>query len=115
MWSHQVRPYGRSVTADDPTRGPAAGGSTPGHGTTPQYEVRVRGHLGLHWAAWFDGLSLTWAEDGTTVLRGPITDQAALHGVLRTLRDAGLALVSLVPLPDPTAAAEADGPKGPLS
>lgn len=110
MSAHHIRPYGRSVTADDTTRATAAGGSPADHGTTPQYEIRVRGHLGAHWSAWFDGLTLTRAEDGTTVLRGPIADQSALHGVLRTLRDTGLPLISLTPVPDPSAAA--DEPKG---
>ena len=65
----------------------------------PHYEVRVRGHLGARWAAWFDGLSLTAADDGTTVIRGPVVDQAALHGLLQKLRDVGLPLVSLAQLP----------------
>ena len=60
-----------------------------------QYEIRVAGHLSPRWTAWFDGLGLTWAEDGTTVIRGPIVDQAALHGVLQKLRDIGVPLVSL--------------------
>ena len=65
----------------------------------PQYEVRVEGHLGTRWAAWFDGLSLSLEEDGTTVIRGPLVDQAAMHGLLRTLRDIGIPLISLAPLP----------------
>jgi hypothetical protein len=64
-----------------------------------QYEIRVTGHLDSRWAAWFDGLSLTRADDGTTVLRGPIVDQAALHGVLQKLRDIGVPLVSVTQLP----------------
>jgi hypothetical protein len=44
-----------------------------------QYEIRVDGHLGTRWAAWFDGLSITSDDDGTTVLRGSVVDQAALH------------------------------------
>jgi hypothetical protein len=63
-----------------------------------QYEIRVKGHLDPRWAAWFDGLSLTPEVDGTTVLRGPIVDQAALHGVLQKLRDIGIPLIALTQL-----------------
>jgi hypothetical protein len=99
MWGHQVRPYGALVTADDRTPNTTHGASPADHDTAQHYEIRVRGHLGSRWAAWFDGLSLTDEADGTTVIRGPVTDQAALHGVLQKLRDVGLPLVSLVPLP----------------
>lgn len=60
-----------------------------------QYEIRVDGHLGTRWAAWFDGLAITSESDGTTVLRGPLVDQAALHGLLQKLRDVGIPLISL--------------------
>ncbi len=63
-----------------------------------QYEIRVTGHLSSRWAAWFDGLSLIPADDGTTVIRGPIVDQAALHGVLQKLRDLGVPLISVTQL-----------------
>jgi hypothetical protein len=63
---------------------------------TDRYEIRVSGHLDARWAAWFDGFSLTRDGDGTTVLAGR-TDQAGLHGVLRTLADLGLPLVSVTP------------------
>jgi hypothetical protein len=59
------------------------------------YEIRVRGHLESRWAAWFDGMSLTHEPDGTTNISGPVVDQAALHGLLHTLRDTGLPLVSV--------------------
>ena len=59
------------------------------------YEIRVRGHLAPRWADWFDGMTLTPRQDGTTVLDGPVTDQAELHGLLRRLSDLGLPLVSL--------------------
>jgi hypothetical protein len=59
-----------------------------------RYEIRVKGRLDPRWAAWFDGFSLTAASDGTTVLAGR-TDQAGLHGALRTLADIGLVLVSV--------------------
>jgi hypothetical protein len=59
------------------------------------YEIRVRGHLAPRWADWFDGMTLTSRPDGTTVLDGPVTDQAELHGLLRRLSDLGLPLVSL--------------------
>ena len=60
-----------------------------------QYEIRVNGHLGTRWAAWFDGLAITSESDGTTVLRGSVIDQAALHGLLQKLRDVGIPLISL--------------------
>jgi hypothetical protein len=62
-----------------------------------QYEIRLTGRLDARWAAWFDGMSLSTESDGTTVLTGPVTDQAALHGLLRRVRDLGLPLVSVTP------------------
>lgn len=59
------------------------------------YEIRVKGHLGNRWAAWFDGLTLTRASDGTTVIHGPVVDQAALYGLLQKTRDTGLPLISV--------------------
>ena len=60
------------------------------------YEIRVKGRLDNRWAAWFNGLSLTHDTDGTTLIRGSLPDQAALHGLLNKLRDLGLPLVSVV-------------------
>jgi hypothetical protein len=60
-----------------------------------EYEIRVKGHLDSRWGPSFDGLSLTHEIDGTTVIRGAVVDQAALHGLLRKVRDVGLPLVSL--------------------
>jgi hypothetical protein len=59
------------------------------------YEIRLEGHLDSRWAAWFDGLNVTNESDGTTVIRGAVADQAALHGVLQKVRDVGLPLVSV--------------------
>ena len=70
--------------------GPAAG--------SPSYEIRLRGRLDPRWSAWFDGMTLTTADDGTTTLRGPVTDQAALHGLLQKVRDLGVPLLSVSPL-----------------
>ena len=61
-----------------------------------RYEIRVKGHLETRWAATFDGLSLTHDSDGTTVIHGHVVDQAALHGLLRKVRDVGLPLVSVI-------------------
>ncbi|GAA0996139.1 hypothetical protein GCM10009555_091550 [Acrocarpospora macrocephala] len=67
-----------------------------GHQYDPgRYEIRLKGHLDSRWAAWFDGLSLTNESDGTTVIHGPVVDQAALYGLLRKLRDVGLPLISV--------------------
>ena len=63
--------------------------------TLEHYEIRLKGHLDGRWAAWFDGLSLTHEGDGITVIHGPVVDQAALHGLLRKVRDVGLPLVSV--------------------
>ena len=63
-----------------------------------QYEFRVKGHLDSRWATRFDGLSLTRTDDGTTVISGPVPDQAALHGVLQQLRDLGVPLISVMQL-----------------
>ena len=60
-----------------------------------QYEIRLKGHLAARWAAWFDGLSLTQESDGTTVIRGAVIDQAALHGLLSKVRDLGLPLIAV--------------------
>src|SRR5215208_4165328 len=61
-----------------------------------QYEIRLKGHLDARWAAWFDGLSLTREGDGTTVIHGPVVDQAALHGLLQKVRDLGLPLITVM-------------------
>jgi hypothetical protein len=60
-----------------------------------RYEIRLTGHLDAHWAAWFDGLTVGHEGDGTTLISGPIADQAALHGLLQRVRDLGLPLVSV--------------------
>ena len=62
------------------------------------YEIRVEGHLDTRWTAWFDGLALTQGTDGTTIIHGPVADQAALHGLLQKVRDLGLPLVSVTQL-----------------
>ena len=60
-----------------------------------RYEIRLKGHLAARWAAWFDDMTLTPDTDGTTVLQGPVADQAALYGLLNKLRDTGLPLLSV--------------------
>jgi hypothetical protein len=60
-----------------------------------RYEIRLKGHLDTRWAAWFDGLTLTHHSDGSTVIGGPVADQAALYGLLQKTRDLGLPLISV--------------------
>jgi hypothetical protein len=60
------------------------------------YQIRIEGHLGSQWAGWFEGLTITLEEDGQTLITGPVTDQAALHGLLKKVRDLGLPLLSVV-------------------
>ncbi len=59
------------------------------------YELRLDGHLDEHWSTWFGGLTLTHADDGTTTLRGVVSDQAELHGLLARVRDLGVTLLSV--------------------
>jgi hypothetical protein len=68
---------------------------TPHPDEAGRYEIRLTGHLDAHWATWFDGLIVSHGSDGSTVISGPIADQAALHGVLQRVRDLGLPLVSV--------------------
>lgn len=60
------------------------------------YEIRIKGHLPERWAAWFEGLTITLEENGDTCLTGPVIDQAALHGLLRKVRDLGIPLISIL-------------------
>ena len=72
-----------------------------------RYRIRVQGQLGAQWADWFAGFTLSWEEPGQTVLVGQVIDQAALHGLLNTIRDLGLPLLEVRRL-EPGAASEAD-------
>ena len=65
------------------------------HDDPGRYEIRLKGHLDTRWATWFDGLTLTRGSDGTTILQGPVADQAALYGLLQKTRDLGLPLLSV--------------------
>ena len=62
------------------------------------YEIRIKGHLDDRWSDWFEGLTITLEEDGNTLLTGPVVDQAALHGLLKKVRDLGMPLLSVCPL-----------------
>lgn len=63
------------------------------------YELRVAGRIDPRWSEWFAGFTLVPGSDGTTTLRGVITDQSQLHGILARIRDLGLPLISVVPVP----------------
>ena len=59
------------------------------------YQIRIKGHLGPRWTDWFGGMTITLEDNGDTLLTGPVVDQAALHGMLRRVRDLGLPLISV--------------------
>jgi hypothetical protein len=60
------------------------------------YQIRIKGHLGHQWTDWFEGLTITLEEDGETLLTGPVVDDAALHGLLKKVRDLGMPLLSVI-------------------
>jgi len=72
------------------------------------YQIRIRGHLGPQWTDWFDGLTIILEEDGNTLLTGPVIDQAALHGLIKKVRDLGMPLL-LVTSVGPDQAEALDG------
>ncbi|HLO32236.1 MAG TPA: hypothetical protein VK249_24010 [Anaerolineales bacterium] len=59
------------------------------------YQIRIKGELDSQWTDWFEGLTITLEEDGDTLLTGPVSDQAALHGLLKKVRDLGMPLISI--------------------
>ena len=62
------------------------------------YQIRIKGHLDPQWTDWFEGLTITQTEDGDTLLTGLVVDQAALHGLLKKVRDLGMPLLSVCPV-----------------
>ncbi len=74
--------------------------NTLDHKTGPNqsivYQIRIKGHLGSQWTDWFGGLTVTEEDNGETLLSGPVVDQAALHGLLKKVRDLGMPLISVI-------------------
>ena len=68
---------------------------TPDSNQPVVYEIRIAGHLPSQWSAWFEGLAVTLEPDGTTLLSGPVVDQAALYALLKKVRDTGLTLIAV--------------------
>jgi hypothetical protein len=64
-------------------------------GQPPVYQIRIKGHLGRQWTDWFGGLTITLEDNGETLLTGAVVDQAALHGLLRKVRDVAMPLLSV--------------------
>lgn len=69
--------------------------STTDPGEPTIYQIRIKGHLAREWTDWFGGLTVTLEDNGDTLLTGPVIDQAALHGLLKKVRDLGMPLVSV--------------------
>ena len=59
------------------------------------YQIRIKGHLGRQWTDWFEGMTITLEDNRETLLTGPVVDQAALHGLLKKVRDLGMPLLSV--------------------
>jgi hypothetical protein len=92
----EIYPLKRRKMGETPT-------SIKAHPKPELYDIRIKGHLDARWASQFDGLTIILEEDGHTLLTGPVIDQAALHGLLKKIRDLGLPLVSVSPVePGPT-------------
>ena len=85
--------------------------STEDHDQPGRYEIRLKGYLDERWADWFEGLTITREDNGETRLTGPVADQAALHGLLKKVRDLGMPLISVVNVePDRPDAAQPAAP-----
>jgi len=67
------------------------------HEPSQVYQIRITGQLDARWADWFEGMTIT-LENGDTLLTGPVIDQAALHGLLKKIRDLGMPLISVSPV-----------------
>jgi len=77
------------------------------------YQIRLKGHLGSQWTDWFEGLTITLEDNGDTLVTGPVIDQAALHGLLKKVRDLGLPLLSVSPVePGPSTTLPLRGLRG---
>ena len=72
--------------------------STEDHYEPELYEIRIKGHLDDRWADWFEGLTIALEDNGDTLLTGSVVDQAALHGLLKKVRDLGMPLLSVIRL-----------------
>ncbi len=70
--------------------------SSEGNNKPGRYEIRVKGHLDSRWAVWFEGMTITLEDNDNTLLSGQVVDQAALHGLLRKVRDLGMPLLSVM-------------------
>jgi hypothetical protein len=78
------------------------------------YQIKIKGQLNSQWTDWFEGLKITLEENGDTVLTGPVVDQAALHGLLKKVRDLGMPLVSVSPVETGQTDASDGNPPGPF-
>jgi hypothetical protein len=78
------------------------------------YEIRIKGHLSSQWMDWFEGMTITLEDNGDTVLSGQAIDQAALYGLLKKVRDLGMALVSVSPIESGTGGTSEIKPSNPI-
>jgi hypothetical protein len=84
------------------------------HNQHQYYEIRIKGHLDDRWADWFEGLTITLEDNGDTLLTGTVVDQAALHGLLKKVRDLGMPLLSVSPVEPGQADASDVKPSSPI-
>ena len=85
--------YGRPQEEGPVNRNPGTDATRP-----MVYQIRIKGHLGPRWNEWFGGLTITLEDNGDTLITGPVADQAALHGLLKRVRDLGIPLISVSPV-----------------
>jgi hypothetical protein len=106
MSAHHIASYLAAIPKTGSKGRSAMTDTSAGHGQgAGRYEIRIKGHLDPRWAARFEGMTLTRDGDGTTVIHGPVVDQAALHGLLARVRDLGIPLLSVTRVePDPPSA-----------